>query len=250
MNIIYLGVIGLIIGTIVILFGGGGAAIYLGILMGLFGLKDSAAAATSLVTVLPSLMVGAWSYYRQGQIDTSVGNQMLISAIPAVIVGSLISGFIPESIYKWIVGLVLIVLGISMLIQRNKSVNENTETSGSQHRLRAAMYGVLGGLMVGIAGMSGGAIIIAGLFILGLPAFKATATSTYVLVFTTATGAILHLAGGQVDWHAGLPLMIGALIGAVIAPMLSVKLAQTQMVKYMKPGIGIFLAILGVKSLM
>lgn len=252
MNSVLLGIIGLIIGTFVILFGGGGAAIYLGILTGLFGLKASAAASTSLVTVLPSLIMGAWSYYRQKQIDTKVGNQMLVTAIPAVVIGSLCSGFIPDWIYKWLIGLILIILGLNMLMQHFHSAHKtDTETRTTNHaRLKAGLYGVLGGLMVGVAGMSGGAVIIAGLFLLGLKAFNATATSTYALVFMSAAGTLFHIAGGQVDWQAGLPLMIGALIGAVIAPRLSVILAKTRIAEYMKPAIGIFLALLGIKSLL
>ena len=55
MKIFLLGLIGLVIGTFVILFGGGGAAIYLAILTGLFGLNAAKASSTSLVTALPSL---------------------------------------------------------------------------------------------------------------------------------------------------------------------------------------------------
>jgi uncharacterized membrane protein YfcA len=251
MNIIWLGIIGLIIGTFVILFGGGGAAIYLGILTGVFGLKASSAASTSLVTVLPCLFMGAWSYYRQGQIDFKIGNQMLLTAIPAVIIGSLCSSYIPDWIYKWIIGIILIVLGINMLVQYIRSLHSTDKhPSATKHsRLKAGLYGILGGLMVGVAGMSGGAVIIAGLFLLGLKAFNATATSTYVLVFMSTVGALFHIAGGQVDWQAGLPLMIGALIGAIIAPRLAIVLAKTKITDYLKPAIGVFLAILGVKSL-
>ena len=251
MTIVLLGIIGLVIGTVVILFGGGGAAIYLGILTGIFGLNASAAASTSLVTVLPSLIMGTWQYHRQGQIDAKLGNQMLVTAIPAVVIGSLCSRFIPGWIYKWLIGLILIALGLNMLIQQFQS-KKTTDTNPSKTghaKLKAGLYGVLGGLMVGVAGMSGGAVILAGLLLLGLKAFDATATSTYVLVFMTAVGTLFHIAGGQVDWHAGLPLMIGAFVGAVIAPLISIRLAKTKATGYMKPVIGVFLAVLGVKSL-
>lgn len=165
MKIFLLLLIGLVIGTLVILFGGGGAAIYLGILTGLFG--------------------------------------------------------------------------INMLIQKQ-----------GHARLQASLFGIFGGLMAGVAGMSGGAVIIAGLFLLGLKDFQATATSTYVLVFMTATGALFHIAGGQVDWAAGLPLMIGALVGAIIAPKLAQLLAKTKITKYMKPTTGVLLILLGAKSLL
>jgi uncharacterized membrane protein YfcA len=251
MNALLLVVIGLLIGTIVILFGGGGAAIYLGILTGVFGLPAAAAAATSLVTVLPSLMMGSWRYYRQHQLNIKVGNRILLAAIPAVIIGSLCSHLIPNELFKWLIGLILVVLGISMLFQALRKPKAKNDTAASQAHagLKATFYGVLGGLMVGVAGMSGGAVILAGLFLLGLEGFNATATSTYVLTFMSAVGALFHIAGGQVDWAVGLPLMIGAFLGAIIAPFLSARLAKTNLANSLKPIIGVFLTVLGIKSL-
>lgn len=89
MTYLVLILIGLVVGTFVVVFGGGGAAIYLGILTGIIGLPAASAASTSLVTVLPSLILGSWTYYRHGQVKTKLGNQMLITAIPAVIIGAL-----------------------------------------------------------------------------------------------------------------------------------------------------------------
>ena len=248
MKILLLGLIGLIIGTFVILFGGGGAAIYLAILTGLFGLNAATASSTSLVTALPSLIIGAISYYHQRQINTKIGNQMLMTAIPAVIIGALLSKYIPAKIYKWLIGIVLVVLGINMLLKK-KSPSVEAVKKTQYASLEAGLYGILGGLMVGVAGMSGGAVIIGGLFLLGLQDFQATATSTYVLVFMTITGAIFHIADGRVDWSAGLPLMIGAILGACIAPKLAQILAKTKITHYMKPTIGILLILLGIKSL-
>ena len=247
MQSIILGMIGLLIGTLVILFGGGGAAIYLGILTGLFNLSAASASSTSLVTALPSLIIGAGSYYRQGKINTKIGNQMLLAAIPAVVLGALAAHIIPTNFYKWLIGIILILLGINMLIQKNK---HSTTTYRQPHaRLQASLFGILGGLMVGVAGMSGGEVILAGLFLLGLKDFQATATSTYVLTFMTITGTLFHIAGGQVDWAAGLPLMFGALVGAVIAPKLAQLLAKTKVTAYIKPVTGILLILLGTKSL-
>ncbi len=248
MKILLLGLIGLIIGTFVILFGGGGAAIYLAILTALFGLNAATASSTSLVTALPSLMIGAASYYHQRQINTKIGNQMLITAIPAVVIGALLSRYIPAKIYKWLIGILLVVLGINMLLKK-KSPSVEAVKKTQYASLEAGLYGILGGLMVGVAGMSGGAVIIGGLFLLGLQDFQATATSTYVLVFMTITGAIFHIADGRVDWSAGLPLMIGAILGACIAPKLAQILAKTKITHYMKPTIGILLILLGIKSL-
>lgn len=148
MQSIILGMIGLLIGTLVILFGGGGAAIYLGILTGLFNLSAASASSTSLVTALPSLIIGAESYYRQGKINTKIGNQMLQAAIPSVVLGALAAHIIPTNFYKWLIGIILILLGINILIQKN---NHSTTIYHQTHaRLQASLFGILGGLMVGV----------------------------------------------------------------------------------------------------
>ncbi len=79
MSIIYLIITGFIIGTIVITLGGGGAAFYLGILTTVFGLGPASAAATSLVTSFPSLLIGSYSYFRlhKNQIKKSPGEMII-----------------------------------------------------------------------------------------------------------------------------------------------------------------------------
>ncbi|MFN1209073.1 sulfite exporter TauE/SafE family protein, partial [Enterococcus lactis] len=74
-----------------------------------------------------------------------------------------------------------------------------------------------------------------GLFILGLETFNATATSTYVLVFMSTIGMLFQLAAASIDWYAGLPLTSGAIVGAIVAPMLASGLAKSQISKYLKP---------------
>ncbi|GAF41720.1 hypothetical protein JCM14202_3675 [Agrilactobacillus composti DSM 18527 = JCM 14202] len=247
MTYLFLGIFGLVIGTLSFYLVGR-AAIYLGLLTGLLGLPAASAASTSLVTVLPSLIVGAWTYYRQGKVKVKLGNQMLITAVPAVVIGSLVSKLIPDHLYKWIIGIVLIILGLNMLFQKSQASGPSNKLSRSI-QIKAGLFGIVGGLMVGVAGMSGGAPIIAGLFLMGLPTINAAATSAYVLVFMSAIGTIFHIAGGQVDWSVGISLMIGSLVGAAIAPTLLNKLTQTKAGNYLKPLIAIFLAALGLKTL-
>lgn len=247
MEIVSLLLIGLIVGFFVISMGGGGAAIYLGVLTAVFHLAPAAATATSLVTALPSLILGSFGYYRQHAIKFKIGNQMLLAAIPAVVVGSLLSPYIPESIYKWVVGLILVLLGIN--IMRNKQ--SKTAELPTHSRLKASSFGVLSGLMVGVAGLSGGGPILAGLLLLGLDTVSAVATSSYVLVFMTIVGAIFHTAGGQVDWHAGIGLMIGALIGAAIAPYIMKRFVGNSKNGggKLKPVMGILLILMGIKTI-
>lgn len=235
---------GFLVGLLVISTGGGGAAIYLGLLTTVFHLAPGAAAATSLFTAFPSLVVGAYGHYRTGQIHFKVGNQMLIAAIPATIVGALLSPYIPLKIYTWLIAIILFLLGVQILVKRFSP----HKSRPSQHQgLQAASYGVLSGLMVGVAGLSGGGPIIAGLLVLGLDMIPAAATSAYVLVGTTFVGLIFHMSASNVDWEIGVSLLIGAMLGAFCAPRLLMHADPQKLNQYLKPFMGILIIFMALK---
>lgn len=243
LSFIWLIFIGIIVGTFVIALGGGGAAIYLGILSSAFHLAPATAAATSLVTALPSVIIGTVGYIRQGKVNFHIGNQMLLTAIPAVIVGAFIAPFIPTPVYRWVIAIILMVLGIQIFFKRQSS------QANQANHFAAAMYGIVSGLMVGIAGLSGGGPVLAGLLLLGLDTFHATATSTYVLVGMSLVGAALHLSNGQIDWAAGLPLIVGTIIGALLAPLVVKFLSRKGHGRYLNRIVALLLIFMGIKSL-
>ena len=169
---------------------------------------------------------------------------MLLSAIPAVVIGALLAPYIPNHIYRWVIGIILIILGLRIVIQKNQ------QSSVKKHTLlMASMYGILSGLMVGIAGLSGGGPVLAGLLIMGLDMFQAVATSSYVLVGLSVIGAGMHLTGGQVDWQLGLPLMIGAAVGALIAPLLVKKVSSTSHSGAVKWVMALLLVLMGINTI-
>lgn len=241
MNIIFLVITGFIIGTVVITLGGGGAAFYLGILTTVFGLGPASAAATSLVTSFPSLLIGSYSYFRLHKIKLKIAWRMIIFAVPAVVVGSLLSPHIPVKIYSFIIGGILAVLGIQTLFSKQDGHKK-------PNKWLAPIYGVISGLMVGIGGLSGGGPVVAGLLVMGTDMVTAAATSSLVLVVMTATGLIFHLSAGNVDWSVGLGLMFGAIMGSFLAPVLLGKLDPKKFTKYIKPVLGVLLIVMGLST--
>ncbi|WP_414950188.1 sulfite exporter TauE/SafE family protein [Levilactobacillus brevis] len=243
MEIVILILIGILVGIFAISMGGGGGAIYLGILTALFHLPAATAATTSLITAIPSLLLGAYAYYRQGKINFKIGNKMLIAALPAVIIGSLLAPLISKMVYTIIIGLILIILGIQIFLKTRQSNSSKDATH--DNTFKAIGYGFLSGLMVGIAGLSGGGPIVAGLLLMGLDMINAAATSAYVLIGTSIVGALLHVSNGQVDWNVGIELMIGALIGAFIAPYIMIKFNHSS--TWLPPIMGALLIVMGIK---
>ena len=142
-NILLMVIVGLAVGIFVISLGGGGGAIYLGVLTAIFQLSPGAAAATSIVTSLTALIMGSWSYYRRGLIDFSLGNRMMIAAIPSIFVGFFISPFFPERVYKIIIGAILAFLGAQLIYKVYRQTDSKKEGRMSA-KTASVLYGIMG----------------------------------------------------------------------------------------------------------
>jgi len=248
MDIVLLIFIGFLVGLFVISMGGGGAAVYLGVLTTIVGLEGDEAVSTSLVTAFPALVLGAFSYYRQGKINFKLGRRMLLFALPAVVIGSLVAPFIPNDIYNVIIGVILTFLGIQILHQVLKRKPVDKAKKSEPHPVMPVVYAVVSGLMVGIGGLSGGGPIVAGLLIMGLDMVAASATSSFILVGMTFVGIVFHLTG-NIDWINGTGLMIGSFTGAFIAPILLGHVNTEKFTKIVKPVMGILLLIMGMTTM-
>ncbi|MFR0771174.1 MAG: sulfite exporter TauE/SafE family protein [Limosilactobacillus pontis] len=243
-NLILLITVGLLVGIFVISLGGGGGAIYLGVLTALFSLPPATAAATSIVTALPALVLGSWAYYRRGMIDFHLGNRMLVAAIPSIFVGFWLSPWLPEQTYKLVIGLILVALGIQLIYKVyhqpvRKQVASKWGRSLRDSRWPDGRY----------RGLSGGGPITAGLLLLNVRMANASATSAYVLVGMSVVGAILHLTGGSVDRAAAGGLVAGSLVGALLAPPVILWLTRkSQRTLIIKLVLGIMLILMGIKT--
>lgn len=245
-SLIIMIIIGFVVGVLMLSLGGGGGAIYLGLLTAVFQLPPKTAAATSIITAFPALVLGCWSYYRHGLINFHLGNRMLIAAIPSVIIGYLISPYIPENVYKVIIGVILAYLGLEILLQLKGKKKRQSKLSP---KFASILYGILAGLMVGVAGLSGGGAITAGLFLIGASLAEVSATSSYVLVGMSLVGGLLHMSGGNVDWNAAIGLIIGSLAGALLAPPIAVWLSNdAKRETIIKAFVAIMLILMGIKT--
>lgn len=234
---------GFFIGAFVSLIGGGGASLYLGVLTAQLGLPIAQAAATSLFVALPALFFGFITQHRYHNVKFKIGNIMIFAALPSIIIGTIISKYIPSKLYNWLVGIILIIMGLFVFIK--SFIHKNTQEHGS--KLKAIGFGILSGAMVGIGGLSGGAPTVAGLAILGLNALQAAGTSTYVLCIMSLIGLISHLFISTIAWQAGFTLMIGAILGSVITPIILNHLNLNKINNFLSSLIGIIIIYFGIK---
>lgn len=91
-----------------------------------------------------------------------------------------------------------------------------------------ARIGITGGMWGGMVGGGTGTVTVPSLAsATDMPRPRIHGTSSMTNVAATATGSVMYaLAGGRVDFHLGLGLMIGGVIGAYLGARLTTKLPE------------------------
>lgn len=248
---IALPVVGFIVGLLIISLGGGGGAVYVGILTAFFNIPPAIAATTSLATTIPTTAVGTFSHWKAGNVNWRFGLTMLIGGAVGSVVGSLCSGFLPENLYNKITGLILLLLAVQMLVsyikkKRKKDDTQNVNPGNKKsNTVKAVCFGLLGGIMSGLVGLSGGGPIIAGLMILGCQALETVGTSVLVLFGIAVTGFLTHLGIGTIDWKLVGLLTIGTVCGAFVGPLLLKRINKQKLEKVLQPVLFLMIVVMG-----
>jgi len=235
---------------LIISLGGGGGAVYVGILTVFFNIPPAIAASTSLATTIPTTAVGTFSHWKARNVNWRFGLTMLIGGVVGSIIGSLCSGLLPEGLYNKLTGLILVLLAVQMLVsyinkkKRGKNDAPVVQTKRSDI-IKAVCFGLLGGVMSGLVGLSGGGPIVAGLMILGCPALETVGTSVLVLLGIAVTGFLAHLSLGSIDWQLVGLLSIGTMCGAFVGPLLLKRIDKRKLEKVLQPALFIMIVAMG-----
>lgn len=259
---------GMAIGVLISIMGGGGGIFYIIILTGLFHLPVPIAASSSLATIIPTTLAAFSSHYRQGNIRLEVAWWVILGAVAGALAGSYLTAWIPVVYQKKVLGLILLGMLVPMARRKRRThgtvatkahANRTEEKSVTArgdanvpsavpdffHQALAVFYGLFGGLMSGMVGISGTPPIVAGLYALGLEAKEVVGTSLMILLAIGITGVIAHSALGSVDWKIVLALGLGTVTGAFLGPLLLNRVNTDTLEKFYGPFFFILVGIFG-----
>jgi uncharacterized membrane protein YfcA len=190
------------------------------------------AAATSLTITCVAAGTVAWERWRK--------NEMILSAIPPVLLGALIGSYagawtathIPGKSVRLIFGIFLTIASIQLAFQTTPHLN--TDNNLRVPFLPLALLGILTGILSALLGIGGGVLMIPVFILLfHFPWDRASGTSSAIASFTSLIGVIGYiltsgdrlqvngLAWSVVDWKAAIPLAIASLATARIGTRLS-----------------------------
>lgn len=261
------------IATIAMASGVEGATFFTPLFILALGLPPEVAVGTGLITETFGFASGLYAYFRKGLIDFGLGTRLLIVSIPAALLGTWLSGQIPEGILKGILGVGLAVLAISfwlpprpeMQLQSSgdPSLNQNLRTLTAKNGTafcyvvnqpkEGLLLSGMGGLFMGM--LSTGLGQMNGYYLLRrsrIPSPVAVATSVFVVAITAWVAATGHLLQFLYSGREALPTILnlviftapGVVIGGQMGSLLVTQLPQ----KILERGMGIL--FLGVSVLL
>lgn len=221
------------------LLGGGGSILTVPILVYVLGVAEDNAPSYSLFVVGMAAAIGAVQYVRQKQFSLKIS---LVYGIPSMIAVYFNQAYVRSWIpLQFQVGgqslsrgtLLMVLFAIMMLlaawamIRKKSRQTPDVFDKGGSPRLqmpKAALAGLVEGLLTGLVGAGGGFIIVPALVAIAkLPIKKAVGTSLLVMAVKSLIGFGGALHDLYVDWTLLLPFTGIAGIGIVIGAALSKK---------------------------
>jgi hypothetical protein len=232
--------VGLAAGILSGLFGIGGGIVMTPGLTALGGLSPIVAVATPLPVILPTAAVGAFTYYRAGEVDMRAATWISLTGAAASAVGALLTEAVNAR-------LLLVVTAALLGWQSIQILRGKPRPAESQERplpaWTLALVGVVAGLLSGLLGIGGGIVIVPALAgLLGVPLKRALGTSLVAVVVLVIPGTIVHAELGNIDWAATLFLVIGAVPGARLGATIALGTKE----RTLRLMVGSFLAMVAV----
>jgi uncharacterized membrane protein YfcA len=192
--------------------------------MALFGVAPAVMKPTALTLNIIVAIVGTIRFYRAGFFSWRIFWPFAIASIPAAFVGGWLT--LPASIYKAIVGLVLLYSAVRIFFSAKRADQKETHLPPIAPAL---IWGAAIGLLSGLTGVGGGIFLSPLLLVMGWAKTKETSgvSVTFILVNSIA-GIIGHGLFAHVNAVATLPRAAlawgpAALIGGLIGTELGTK---------------------------
>ena len=238
--------VGLVIGLLSGLLGIGGGTIMVPAFKLIFGLPAIASTATSLFTVIPTSISGAFVHIRKKTCIPLLGIAAGLGGACTSPLGVWLASLSPEWAIMTAAALVIAYSAITMFAKamkmRGKSVSADAKAQGeaSLDSLRdiparkliplGALIGAAAGVMSGYVGVGGGFLMVP-LFmqLLKTPMKLTSGTSLIAIIIIAIPGTITNAVMGNIDWIAGIFVALGAIPGAAIGSRLISRIPEFQL---------------------
>ncbi|MCX5831527.1 MAG: sulfite exporter TauE/SafE family protein [Deltaproteobacteria bacterium] len=231
--------------TIVLTIAGIGAAFILIPVFLALKIPLLTAMSTALLLNSVAMIFASITYAREKLIVFKSAIPILIMATVLSPLGARTAEHLPEHILKWLfVGFLVFAASMMLFYQaKERQIEDSTKKSFGYGLGVGSLAGYLGGLL----GVGGGNIIVPVLVWLGFNPKKASATTAFIVIFSSLAGFLGHVSLGNINLGLLSLCTLGSIAGAILGAHLMTKRLSA---KQVKAAIGIILYLIAIKMIM
>ena len=211
------------------LLGVGGGFVMVPAMVYLMKRPQREANGTSLAVIAPVAIVGATILGRGHQVDLQLGIFLAIGAVGGAVLGARLTQRVSDIGLRRAFGVVAVLSGLVMIgdsvlrwLGGNALIAGGIRPTGISLWVMALLVGAVAGVLSGLLGIGGGAIMVPAMTLLmGLSQHLAQGTSLLVIIPTAISGSITHFRMGNIRLETAAWLSIGGVVGAVAGAYLA-----------------------------
>ena len=218
--------------TTALTIAGVGAAFILIPVFDALGIDFRVAMATALLLNSIAMIFASTRFIRKKLVMFKVAVPILIVATALSPLGAMTAQHIKIIPLKWLFVGFLLFAAYMMLFYRPTLRDEEKLSKGAKPVVYGCGVGALAGFIGGLLGVGGGNIIVPVLVWLGYDPKKASATTSFIVIFSSFSGFLGHATLGNVNWILLGATAVGSAAGAILgAYLMTEKLSREQVRK-------------------
>lgn len=232
--------VGVLIGIASGLLGIGGGTVMVPIFRLAFGMSATMSTATSLFAIIPTSISGAISHVKGKTCIPALGIAAGLGGACLSPVGVWLAQLSPDWLVMLAAALIIGYSAINMfkkafklrpacqpVAEADASASSDDSPLSRKQLLQGAAIGLVAGLASGYVGVGGGFIMVPlMLSIIGIPMRKTSGTSLIAVMILAIPGVIEQGIIGNINYLAGIAIVIGTIPGAVIGARLVTKVPE------------------------
>lgn len=244
MELITIAVMVFFIAAIFSMLGLGGGIVYVPMFYWL-GIDMLIAIPTSLLLNAVTSSSAAITYLNKGMVDLHTAAPFIIASTIGAPVGAYFTKFTSVETLLWAFSVVLVLAGARVMLSKtHESNNGISKLSAKKRTVIEVCLGFVIGIAVGLLGIGGGSFIVPMLIVLGFEIKRASATSGFIVIFSSVSGFLGHLGTGHLDLELMIYTAIAAFFGAQVGSHLMYSKMRSKTIKQM---FGVVLWIMAIK---
>lgn len=238
---------GILVSALGTLVGLGGGVFIVPLLVLAFDVPLKMAVTAVTFSLFPSALLSTVFNTRRKHIDYFAGVSLEIPTIGGAILGAYLTKILPVKPLEILFGFFLIYMAVRMLKKSTPSDNSilrrlnrippvfHKTRDGHDYHIGVpaiALFGSISGVLAGLFGIGGGIIKTPVMLrIFKMPVRRATATSMFMITFTSAVASFSHWKMGTMNWAIALPLGASFFCGSLLANSWGEKLRSSGLEK-------------------